>query len=449
MAYVTVTIVVAVVWKFPIPFGYVLMVGPYVVLFTVFTVFVISPRVLRHSPVLRQQITAQLKIIATQGLVAVAYPVFSAIFNRLSGAQQAAFICVMPIIKFSMKQMIANVTVKLHEYVGPIVVFSVDVFNVFYVAICMQVATSTFTTLIIVGSDNFHVILALRDIFRSVNAMQRGCRSSRPEERIILLHDLPAMVQNVCQYMDLLQARKHHIRLHAPFPLPLSDKSKRLLEECYKTLQSPTTRPTRASAPHPSTSNLNFKCSSKPVLQRANTESPSMGLTRLLVVPARKMKPQRIFIFTLSITESPDFCPAASDEKEKAVRDALQTLFHSEYVLMAEYVEFMLPMLYALYLATIYHLPVAAYYPHTASMTDEKLGQTVANILVFSAIEFVAFAVLLTVLRRKFGFLPLCQLSFVLETQRHSVQGHLLVWNLYILHLTVVHYGVDFTAPFT
>ncbi|KUF95963.1 hypothetical protein AM588_10005648 [Phytophthora nicotianae] len=101
----------------------------------------------------------------------------------------------------------------------------------------------------------------------------------------------------------------------------------------------------------------------------------------------------------------------------------------------------MVPILYSLYLSVLFHLPIAAYYPHSASMTIEKLQDTVTNILIYAVIEFASFGALLVLLKRKFGFSPLYQLAFVLETQASALQGHLFVWTITILHLTLAHYG--------
>ncbi|EGZ22222.1 hypothetical protein PHYSODRAFT_458707, partial [Phytophthora sojae] len=68
---VAVTVAVAATWKFPIPFGYVLLLNVYVLLFSICMIFVIGPRVLASSLLLRQQIKAQLLILANQGIVAV------------------------------------------------------------------------------------------------------------------------------------------------------------------------------------------------------------------------------------------------------------------------------------------------------------------------------------------------------------------------------------------
>ncbi|EGZ18021.1 hypothetical protein PHYSODRAFT_504192, partial [Phytophthora sojae] len=158
--YVAVSTGVAAAWRFPIPFGLVLMVWPYVIIFSSWTVLVIGPRLLLQSSLLRQQIKAQLLTVATQGVVAVAYPLFSAVFNRLSDApdQQALFVMVLPTLKFVLKQMIARVSTHLHERVGSLIVFTVDVFNVIYVSVCMQTAQSVLTTILLMASDVFHIL---------------------------------------------------------------------------------------------------------------------------------------------------------------------------------------------------------------------------------------------------------------------------------------------------
>lgn len=135
-------------WKFPTPFGYILIIGPYVAFFSFFTVLVIGPRKVLSSLALREELKSEFFIISSQGVVAGCFAIFSAVFNRLSGIQQTAFIFVMPMIKFLTKQNIANAAERFHEYMALIVVFSVDLFNVYYVAICMQSSKSVGTTLI-------------------------------------------------------------------------------------------------------------------------------------------------------------------------------------------------------------------------------------------------------------------------------------------------------------
>ncbi|KAG1713418.1 hypothetical protein DVH05_001205 [Phytophthora capsici] len=333
---------VAATWKFPIPYGYVIMLNFYVLFFMVGLIFVIGPRVLISSPGLRQQIKAELLIMANQSGVAVLYPVFSAVFNRLPGNYQALFVLVMPLIKFITKQNIANSAQSFHEYVGPVLIFSVDLFNIYYVAICMQHSKSMVTTLILMALDGFHVVLALRSIFHRSNSVQTRQQAFVKH----YLRDLPAFIRTEFK-RDSSYCRDRRIRLRAPFSLPLSIESKALLDELV-----------RSDTTECETKNTTKNClQSGPVLVK-----PSQ------IAPAKSSLLRR----SSSTTER-------SHTSIAFVREALKTFFHSEYVLLIEYIEFMVPMLYALYLWVLFHLEVASYYPHTATMTADKLKNTVTN----------------------------------------------------------------------
>ncbi|KAL3656748.1 hypothetical protein V7S43_018307 [Phytophthora oleae] len=457
--YVAVSITSAALIKFPIPFGYVLMVGPYISIFAVFTVFTIGFPVLANSPELRTQLLSQGMIIATQGLVAVAYPIFSAVFIRLTGIQQTIFVLVMPMIKFITKQIIARTVTRIHEYVGPIVVLSVDVFNVYYIAICMQATTSMLTTAIIIVSDSFHVFLALRDIFR-----QKKVKNPNQDGRSVCakttnyLTDLKVSIESGFKASQTSAGLARRVRILSPFPLQLSVQSKALLDGLKPGKLQPS-----------SLNQLSWRSVQSFPVEDSPSEAaiethhnlakvPTKVIAKRQVSPAHWITRARTKVFDINSfgwkskrTLAPSaamVAKALNHEAQETVVVSLRTLFHSEYVLLAEYIEFILPMLYSLYLAALYHLPVAAYYPHTASMTDAKLKATVVSIFIFSVIEFAAFVGLLVLLKRKFGYSPLHQLAFVLEMQFCTVQGHLIVWNFYILHLTLAHYGVDFNAPF-
>ncbi|KAG6962171.1 hypothetical protein JG687_00007295, partial [Phytophthora cactorum] len=356
---VSVALVIAVLWQFPIPFGYILMVGPYLLIVLGFTLLVVGKHRLIESSILRQQIKSQATIIFAQGAVAMAYPVFTAVFYRLSGPQQTVFIIVIPLFKHLTKVIIANAAGGLHEFVGPIVVFSVDVFNVFYVAICMQISKTMVTTLLIIASDSFHVLVALRDIFHHASVVT----TSREEgaSSINYLEDLPVMLHNVFKDPKALSSGCR-IRVSAPFSLPLSSESRSFLDLISKNLQ-------KIQA---------FSCS------RVETVSPSI-LETAKANPLRKgSAPRRLLtlmhphaVTSANILRS----TMTSITTEEAAWDALQALFHSEYLLMTEYIECILPLLYAIYLPILFQLPAAPYYPQTASSTPEKLKKDVTNIL--------------------------------------------------------------------
>lgn len=109
--------------------------------------------------------------------------------------------------------------------------------------------------------------------------------------------------------------------------------------------------------------------------------------------------------------------------------------------MLVEYIECAIPLLYTVYLSILFQLPNAKYYPHTADMTEARLANTVVNLGVYVWLEVVSFLGLHFELKRKFDFSSAYVLGFVLETQASQLQGRFLVWIIYILLFTLVHFG--------
>jgi hypothetical protein len=158
---------------FPVPYGSVMTVVPYAVITTVFMMLAIGPCVIARSAKLRQQTLVQILAFGALGLMQVVYSSFGSIFNELSGYEQTLFVFVLPGLKFLVKQCVARAYRHLHECVGLTIVFSVDVCNVLYVVACMQTATSTLTTVAMIATDGFFIVLALQSIYSQANGAQR------------------------------------------------------------------------------------------------------------------------------------------------------------------------------------------------------------------------------------------------------------------------------------
>ncbi|EGZ18007.1 hypothetical protein PHYSODRAFT_376256, partial [Phytophthora sojae] len=424
VGYVSCALGLAALWTFPVPFGYALMVGPFVCFFMASVCVVVGPKMLSKS--LRQQIIPPLSVLAAQGMLAGCYPPFYAVFRQLSGFQQTTFVTVLPVIKVLSKQYIAKVSAHLKECIGPTIIFSVDVCNILYSVICMQTAVSSLTSVFLIGSDVFFILMVLRSIYRINPASvwpEDALSSSMQTRRQSYLQSLPVLVRKTFENVDSLDGPSQPVRVCAPFPLPLAGDSKELIAELYSRGDTREVEATQRGAVSQDT--LKTKSSSvvKAEVKVASRSVPVFAITKNKVEP------------------SPSLRPMQTDTAAQEVQDALQALFHSEYVLMGEYVECVLPLLYALYLAVLYHLPTAAYYPHMKALTADKLSDTLVNLLLYALVEFASFVGVIVLLRRKFGFSPLYQLAFVLETQARALQSQLLIWVLCILQFTLVHNG--------
>jgi hypothetical protein len=445
--YVALTMAVAALWKFPIPFGYVLTVGPFVAFYTIFLLASIGPRALARSPLLRQQIAAQMLVIAAQGTLAICYPTFGAVFNQLSGHEQTAFIFVLLILKFCIKQFVAKASTNMHEHIGPTVVLSVDLCNVLYVAICVQTAISPVTTTLMIATDAFFVVLAFRSIYQQTNLMQARLASTltQLQGKNDFLQNLVALIRCAFQTSRAMGGLSPPIRIRAPFPLALSTESTRCLDKLLDA-QKNAEGVELASDPWVDASLSAIKAdSSAPQGQLKLALHGVLDDHRIdpttSTAPPIFVRPSKVFAAPTSLVHA-TLAPLSSlDATVSNVQDALQALFHSEYVVMAEYIECATPVLYAVYLAFLYHLPTAEYYPHTRSLTPGKFASTEANLILYALIELALFVALNVLLKRKLGFLPLYQLAFAFETHVRTLQSHLFVWVLCILQITLVHNG--------
>ncbi|GMF25987.1 unnamed protein product [Phytophthora lilii] len=399
---VLVTIIVADLWKFPIPFGFVFLINVYVLLFATSMILVIGPQVLKSSPTLRAQIKAQLFIIANQGV-------------------------------FIAKQNIANAAESYHEYVGPLLVFSVDLFNVYYVAICMESSTALATTFTMMVADSLHLVLSLRSVLCRPKLVQEPSKSNATQ-CVCYLEEISSILRNTVAHKSP-QILHRRVRLLAPFPLRLSNDCKSMIRKLAK------------SGKFSNDGFASRRCSKNSISTRkASTLSKPSRIAKLhhRVTPttlATVLLPQRGPILSDLIVSSGASIGIVVNSSRSGVFDGLQILFQSEYIILAEYIEFIVPTLYAPYLPALFHLPVAEYYPHTATLTSDNLSRAIINILTYAAIEFAGFSALVLLFKRTLGFSPLYQLAFVLETHAFAIQGHLFVWTLAILHLTLMHHG--------
>ncbi|KAG6955214.1 hypothetical protein JG687_00011360 [Phytophthora cactorum] len=92
-----------------------------------------------------------------------------------------------------------------------------------------------------------------------------------------------------------------------------------------------------------------------------------------------------------------------------------------EYLVLVEYIECVVPFIYVIYKSVLEQLPNVVYFPGGAGHWDIP---AVTNLL------------------RKFGFSPLYQLAFVLETQASAIQAHLFPVTIFLLQYQLAHLGM-------
>lgn len=146
--------------------------------------------------------------------------------------------------------------------------------------------------------------------------------------------------------------------------------------------------------------------------------------------------------------QSQDLVAGIAKSQAELAQRSRRLLFRLEYLVLVKYTESIVPTLYALYLFILFYLPSAKYYPLTRSLTTDQLQLNIGSIMTYVLAEILSIVWLHAMVKRRFGFSLLYQLSFVLETEVEPIQSRLTVWIIPMLQFTLVHYGADFSLRF-
>ncbi|OWZ22946.1 hypothetical protein PHMEG_0002247 [Phytophthora megakarya] len=87
------------------------------------------------------------------------------------------------------------------------------------------------------------------------------------------------------------------------------------------------------------------------------------------------------------------------------------------------------------------YLPNREFYPQLANMDAIGLRNTLSNVILYGFLELISIIVLEFVLRTAMKYSPVCQLGFVLQNQWKMVQSKLVLWVLYVVQSSLVHFG--------
>ncbi|KAE9279577.1 hypothetical protein PF008_g28326 [Phytophthora fragariae] len=102
---------------------------------------------------------------------------------------------------------------------------------------------------------------------------------------------------------------------------------------------------------------------------------------------------------------SPDQRIPSIEDQLLLVRESAQLMFHGEYIVLIEYVECVIPMVYGLYLQALFRLggDARSYYPQTRGLSMDKLNSAVGNLVIYVWLEMASLLVLHLVIQRRLG----------------------------------------------
>ncbi|TMW61631.1 hypothetical protein Poli38472_010694 [Pythium oligandrum] len=293
---------------------------------------------LRSQPPLRKDLRQYFMYCMIQLSVPLVYPIYHYAFSNLDSSAQAAFALVLSVIKLAFKNAMSY-TLGDHDDLKPeTIILNLEVFHALFVTYSMQNASSLATVAMLVANDFFHTCISLydvnnllRQITTLVNNIKR--RSSMNETLDMNVMEIASLV------IDQDPAGAVQIR-----PIPSSKVAlAAFLKRSRRVIPFLSASPTAASIPTEITHR-----------DKRNSRVSSIEYTRAL---------------PLHGTSS----PRPHNERLVLLRKTLQPLYLTEFIVLIEFVEIIIPSIYCTYLNVMFRLPNRRYYPMIKDMDDEQL----------------------------------------------------------------------------
>jgi hypothetical protein len=434
---------VAALWVFPVPFFALLL----DTLFVVETVgafrFIVGRDIFNQIIQQRYQGLRCFQFITVQMLLALVYPAYQVLFGVASGTSfELPVILLLPVVKLAMKNLLSYTIPHLEDIMPVEVIFVVDFFNAFYLVTCVQSASSTsavVTILIIDISQSMLEIYRMYGRTRSIAVKINRAVDHATMDSLALLN----VAQMLCENPEKLALHIHPgIRLRSNPALRtqrhnwLSNLETTRQSEAKSSHASPDSSIiVRNSPAEPARSSLLFGCVGRCGCHRSQAVAPMSGIP-MLVKPSTLDHPRN---------EGPSTTTdCLARQSPQILSEVLEMLFTLECLVLTEYLEAIVPVLYGCYVKVLVYLPSAKYHIELEGTTVENVDSRVQSVFVYAAMEFLSLAELLVIFYKNCGMRALYQLAFVLEAQMKLVQSMLVIWTLITLCFRVVHFGTRF-----
>lgn len=420
--YTAVLIMLAAVWVFPTPFGIVLGAIPWPILVAVVFTITVGIEQLRSQPNLRVQVVHQFYLVGVQATLVVIYSVYGAVYDRSPERNKLFLMLVLPVIKLMMEHVVVRATKDLEEHQPVIIVFCVGLFNALYMSKCIQSNTSRLVCVLIVALDAcqaYSELLRLGKNKSRLRALAQAC-----DRACVFDGDFVGTIVKLSKEPGVLSNRdgRSSIRIHSPIALGIRSQNTIIPSEL-----------------------ANEHCQRIEAARLSSSPQSRIGSVRIVpyqtVAGFSSDQPLAVSKDQFSHEISDLDASAAAAAKNEVVYLALKLLFESECQVLVMYVEGIVPMMYSIYLAVMCHLPSAEYYPETRGSSAAHVNTLVLNIAMHALLEALTFALMHFCVKWKYTISPARILAFVIERQAQELSCRLFVWYLFLIQLTLAHYG--------
>ncbi|GMF27588.1 unnamed protein product [Phytophthora fragariaefolia] len=352
------------------------------------------------------------------------FPLFETIYRIVPEQYRVIALVVLPIWKLGAKHFVIRVTYELEDFIPEMVAFTVDFFSALFVSVCISSGGSIHLSMLFIAADVAQVVIEFQEVRTNAKTVLKLLQCQlKPTfqhqrdltEKVSISNNLVEMLLAVTRNPKAFHVvLMRDIRLWACLPHPLTeDRANKL-----KLL--------RTSGVY----------AGRRVLSRRRTSR--FRPYRQWFAPRIVQEPSVVPIRCETSTHFSAIQNDLGDFSQTFVRQGLQLLFHCEYLLLVEYVECIVPVIFATYKSVLECLPNIIYYPGGAGHWSHS---ALINIFVFTSLEIASLMLLHRFLHRNFALSSLYQLAFVLEAQMYPIQATIFLEIVNLLQYKLEHLG--------
>ncbi|TMW63162.1 hypothetical protein Poli38472_002103 [Pythium oligandrum] len=329
-------------------------------------------RLFRDNARARRQLRNAMGILMVQWYLTLVYPIYNAVFVRLRGSHQAAFALVFPVLKIIGKNGMARFCKDMEDATPEVVVMNIEIFHALFTTYCMQSSSSMLTIAMIMGFDALLAWTSLHDVDVLASDIRRI--GDKPRSLLRVFDAVASLderrIRPVLRTVMRIVKTDPLVRGSGTFRLVSSTQSRRLTLPSL--LQGSSIVPVDNSQLLPQSPRAAVSSEG-----RCNSEN----------IPPVKGKVVSPVISQASLTNAWETDCLTPGERLEFVQKTLQLLHLTEFVLLIEFVEIIIPLIYSFYLVICFQLPNRKYYPHLRDLDESQLREIVARVLMYSVME--------------------------------------------------------------
>ncbi|KAF1774562.1 hypothetical protein GQ600_15182 [Phytophthora cactorum] len=333
---------------FPVPFTMLLASPPSIVMYGIcFAIFWGAQ--FKADPSIQKEMEQQTTVLNCQISLTLIYPMYIFGFTSFTGAYQTIFVVVLPIIKLIAKNWVSRALAGHNDFKPEAVIFNVEVFNALYISNALQVASTQASTVTIMAVDLLHFWLSMYDVVEILKQV-KVLMNKIPEENPIGKENF---LQVAMRLLDLETQHMSESMDHFSDVSHLSHPTWKDQIESWVNSNVPATKRNERRMSELGHDEVNEKSPSQ-------TRKPSLG-TRVFPVTTGQIQGwlQAKRSLSSTITRGTKSMPDSSSSLELAavfsqneralfIRESARVLFITEYIVLVEYVEVVLPLVYRL-----------------------------------------------------------------------------------------------------